>query len=209
MLYQLSYVGTSPDRSAGSEDNRRIASSPSTERSRPAGLCQWALRASRWIVPEENPAGVVYGVITIGALLAAESGLHDSYLDTVSSAVIALALFWLAHSYASVLGQRIENEERLSPRMLAQALAHDWAIVRGAAIPLCALVLAWVLGVAQATAVTAALWSAVASLVAFELLAGLRSRAGRSSISPGELALEASVGIALGVAILALKALLH
>jgi hypothetical protein len=149
-------------------------------------------------------------VITIGALLAAESGRHEGYPDTIGSAVIALGLYWLAHAYASVLGERIAAEERLTPRVLARALAHDLAIVRGAAIPLLALLLAWVLGAAQATAVNAALWSAVACVVAFELLAGLRSRAGRRhSIGAGELVLEAGVGITLGLAILALKALLH
>jgi hypothetical protein len=41
---------------------------------------------------------VVYGVILVGALLAAESGVHETYLDTVLSAVIATAIYWLAHA---------------------------------------------------------------------------------------------------------------
>jgi hypothetical protein len=161
-------------------------------------------RAIEWIGPEDNPAGVVYGVITIGALLAAESGQHESYPDTIGSAAIALGLYWLAHSYASVLGRRLATHERLSAAALWRSLLHDWAIVRGAAIPLCALLLAWAVGATQTSAVTAALWSTVASLVAFELLAGIRSRA-----TPGELALEGAVGVAMGLAILALKVLLH
>ena len=44
-----------------------------------------ALLAKR-VVPEENPSGVVYGMIVIGALLAAESGRHETYLDTIASA---------------------------------------------------------------------------------------------------------------------------
>jgi hypothetical protein len=153
---------------------------------------------------DENPAGVVYGVITVGALLAAESGSHESYLDTVGSAAIALALYWLAHSYASVLGRRLATHEKLSGGALGRAFLHDWSIVRGAAIPLLALLIAWATGVAQATAVTAALWSAVASLVGFELLAGIRAR-----VAPGELALQAMVGVAMGMAVLALKIVLH
>jgi hypothetical protein len=156
------------------------------------------------LVPEENPAGTVYGVIVIGALLAAESDLHDSYIDTVSSALIATALYWLAHSYAEALGRRLSGEQRLSVATLARALRHDWAIVRGATLPVLALAVAWATGAAQHTAVLAALWSAIASIVCFELLAGLRSRA-----SARELALEVSVGAAFGVAILALKIVLH
>jgi len=44
----------------------------------------------------------------------------------------------------------------------------------------------------------------VASIVAFELAAGIRSRA-----TPGELALDVCVGALLGLGILALKILLH
>jgi hypothetical protein len=147
---------------------------------------------------------VVYGIIVIGALLAAESGRHETYLDTIASTLLAAALYWVAHAYASVLGRRLELQERLSAATLMRALAHDWAIMRGAALPLLALVLAWIAGAALATAVTAALWSAIASLIAFELFAGIRSRA-----TPSELVLEVGVGGAMGVAILLLKIILH
>lgn len=147
---------------------------------------------------------MVYGIIVIGALLAAESGRHETYLDTIASTLLAAALYWVAHAYASLLGRRLEHQERLSAGTLMRALAHDWAIMRGAALPLLALVLAWLAGAALATAVTAALWSAVASLIAFELFAGIRSRA-----TPRELVLEVGVGTAMGVAILVLKIILH
>jgi hypothetical protein len=155
-------------------------------------------------VPTENPSGAVYGVIVIGALLAAESGRHESYLDTLVSAVIAAALYWVAHSYAGVLGRRLSSGERLTAGALLDALAHDWALIRGASIPLLALVVAALTGAAQETAVTAAVWSSIVSLLAFELIAGVRSGASR-----GELALEAGVGVAMGLAILALKIILH
>jgi VIT1/CCC1 family predicted Fe2+/Mn2+ transporter len=143
-------------------------------------------------------------MIVIGALLAAESGSHESHLDSFGSALIATGLYWLAHAYASVLGRRLATHERLTASALRRALLHDWALVRGAAIPLVVLLIAWAAGAAQETAVTAALWSAVAALVAFELLAGIRSRA-----SPGELALEVGVGLTMGLGIIAMKVLLH
>jgi hypothetical protein len=146
----------------------------------------------------------VYGIIVIGALLAAESARHETYLDTIASTLIAAALYWFAHSYASVLGARLERHERLSTGTLVRELAHNWAIMRGAALPLLALTLAWTAGAALGTAVTAALWSAIASLVAFELFAGIRSHA-----SSSELMLDVSVGAAMGVAILILKIILH
>lgn len=155
-------------------------------------------------MPAQDASGVVYGLILIGALLAAESGRHETYLDTVVSTVIAAALYWLAHAYADVLGDRLEQQERLSARAFAQALAHDLGIMCGAALPLFALLLACAAGAPLHSAVTAALWTTIASLVVFELFAGLRSRA-----APRELALDACVGAAMGVGILLLKIVLH
>lgn len=161
-------------------------------------------RATDWLLPSSNPAGAIYGVIVIGALLAAESSRHETYLETFSSAALAAALYWLAHAYAGVLGRRLTHHERLSFPALVRALAHDWALVRGAGVPLLALAIAWALGASQEDAVTTALWSAIGSLVALELLAGARAHATR-----GELVVDAAVGLAMGTAILLLKIILH
>ena len=161
-------------------------------------------RLAGWIVPRRNPAGAVYGLITIGALLAAESGLRDTYPETVGSAAIAVVLYWFAHSYADVLGLRISEQRRLSSSELWHTFVQDWSIARGSSMPLLALLVAWAAGASQPTAVTAAVWTAVASLIAFELAAGIRSRS-----EPAELVLEVLVGATMGVAILALRALLH
>ncbi len=152
----------------------------------------------------DNPAGIVYGVITLGALLAAESAQRETYPETVGSTLIALALYWLAHSYADLLGHRLATQARLSVSGLLRSLIHDWAIVSGASIPLLTILIAWAVGAPQTTAVNAALWSVVGSLILFELLAGVRARA-----SPGELLLEGCVGGTMGLAILALKVVLH
>jgi hypothetical protein len=155
-------------------------------------------------MPAKNPSRVIYGVLAIGALLAAESGAHESYLDTLASAVIATLLYWLAHSYADLLGHRLQTAERLTASALAHALRDEAALLNGAAVPILALVVAWIAGASQQTAVAIAVWSSIAALVVFELLAAVRSRA-----TPRELALEMSVGLTLGLAILFLKVVLH
>ena len=161
-------------------------------------------RVLEWLVPERNPAGAVYGIVTIGALLAAESGLRDNYPETVGSASIAVVLYWFAHSYADVLGLRLSEHRLLSWAELWHTFVQDWAIVRGASAPLMALLVAWAVGASQETAVAAGVWTAAASLVGFEVAAGLRSRA-----KPAELTLEVVVGATMGLALLALRALLH
>jgi hypothetical protein len=146
----------------------------------------------------------VYGLVTMGALLAAESGLHETYPEAIGSVMVAMGLYWLVHAYSDLLGSRLTTGEHLTVRMLGHVLVRDWAIVRGAGFPLLALLISWAAGAAQETAVEAALWTTVACLVGFELMAGLRGRA-----SVGEVALEIGVGVAMGLAILALRAILH
>lgn len=152
----------------------------------------------------ENPSGVVYGAMVMGALLAAESGRRETYLETFASAAIAATLYWLAHAYASVLGRRLRTRELLTARGLMRGLADDWPLLHGAAVPLLALLVAWVTGASQQTAVDAGLYSVAASLVVLELVAGLRSQLRR-----GELALEVGVGVTLGLGVLALRIVLH
>jgi hypothetical protein len=175
-----------------------------TPRPHPADRRGWIRRAVDALAPGENPARVVYGVVMIGALLAAESGSHDSFGETLVSAVIAVGIYWFAHAYSETLGRRLATPGRLTLGALWRALRYEWAIVEGAAVPLLVLVVAWAAGASQETAVTAALWSAVACVIIFELVAGIRSEA-----TPAELALDVGAGVAMGLAILALKVVLH
>jgi hypothetical protein len=160
--------------------------------------------AGKRLVPAGNPGGMVFGVITVGALMAAESGRHESFVDMIASSVIATLLYWLAHSYAELLGLRLATGERLTARALGRALAHDWAIVCGAALPLLALVISWIVGASQEEGLTTALRTAVATVIVFELVAGVRAKS-----SPGELLFKAAVGVTMGLAILALKGILR
>jgi hypothetical protein len=168
------------------------------------GLLRGLVASTDWLAPPENPSRVVLGVIVTGALLAAESGLHETYLDTFASGVLTALLYWLAHAYADVLGRRLHTRRRLSARELWSSLGHEWAVVRGAAIPLIALLVAAVWGADRETGVTIAVWTAAASIAALELVAAVRSHATRL-----ELAIELVVGVAMGLSVIALKAILH
>ena len=203
--------GVEPHQLAGvrrmAVDNPRIASSPASPpqpTSQETDPHSWADRTVDWLLPERNPARLIYGVLAIGAVLAAESGSHEDYLDTAGSAVIAILLYWLAHAYADVLAGRLQSHARLRLAVLGRALGDEAAILLGAVPALLALLLCWAFGVALANGVEAALWTTVASLIAFELLAGFRARA-----TPRELVLETGVGVTMGLAIIALKVVLH
>ena len=185
-------------------DNQLI-SSPATETEEPkaeqSGTRVHADRVAAWLVPAENPGGMVYGAIVVGALLAAEAGAHETYGGTVAASVIATLLSWLAHSYAVVLGDRLEGGRRIG---VIGPMIAERALLRGAVVPLAILLGCWASGVSETTAVTAAIWSVIVSLVVFELIAGFRSHA-----TPVEFLIDISFGLTMGVGILALKILLH
>jgi hypothetical protein len=97
---------------------------------RPDRRHRLAERTRDWLVPERDAAGVVYGTITMGALLAAESPGRESFPDTVAAAVLALALVWAAHAYATVLGYRLGRPDpKAKPPARATTRAAEVAVV--------------------------------------------------------------------------------
>jgi hypothetical protein len=151
-----------------------------------------------------NPAAAVYGTITVGALLAAESAQHETYPRTLGAVVIALLLYWLAHSYASFAARRLRLGERLNIRGLAWTMAHELPILIGAAIPLVALLIWWAAGAKLTSGVNAAIWASAAMILIVELVAGLRAR-----LLGRELFAQATLGALLGMLVIALKLVLH
>jgi len=163
-------------------------------------------RAARWLGPARNPAGAVYGTIAVGAVLAAEHTRNETFAATLEATVITLVLYWLAHSYASVVGRRFgaEEAETLTARDWGRALRHEWTIVKGAAPPIVVLLLLAGAGVSLRTAVTAAIWTSATCVVAFEVTA-----AARASATPSRRAVEVLVGVLLGSSVLLLRIILH
>ncbi len=153
---------------------------------------------------QANLSGAIYGTISVGALLAAESAQRETYVETIGAVGLALILSGAAHAYASSAAKRLEDEQHLTPKGLIEAMTHEVAILAGAAVPLLMLVAFGIAGAALSTAVTAAIWSAAAMIVGIEVTAAIRVGArGR------ELAAQTAVGIGLGLLVIAINAVLH
>ena len=45
-------------------------------------------------------SAAIYGLMTVGALLAAESADSETYAETVGAVAVTMIVYWLAHSYA-------------------------------------------------------------------------------------------------------------
>jgi hypothetical protein len=169
-----------------------------------SGLRTAGAAVIRWIDPEENPSGVVYGTIAVGAVLAAESTRRETFADTVEATVVILCLYWVAHAYATVMGRRLQTRDTLTPRGLWRAFVHEGAILKGAAVPIAVLVVLWLAGVGLTTSVTASLWTAAGTLAAFEIMAAVRGHA-----RGAQLVLQVLLGSFMGAGILLVHLLLH
>ena len=150
------------------------------------------------------PGPVVYGLMTVGAVLAVESTRQETYLKTATAAVLAPVLYWLADAYADLLGVRVRTGARLSIRGLGGELAAGVGLLVGAAVPLAVVLVGWAVGASLGADIWVAVGVSVAAIAGLEVWAGVR--AGARGL---ELLVEAGIGAALGAGLVALKVLLH
>lgn len=151
-----------------------------------------------------NPGPLVYGTITVGALLDAESTRGENFPDTVGAVALAMVTYWLAHSYARLTADRLEAGKPLTFRIVGETMAHELAIITGAAVPLLAVVISWLAGASLTTAVNVAIWLSAVMILLIEAAAAVRAR-----LEGVSLVVQIGVGALLGVLIIAVKLVLH
>ena len=146
----------------------------------------------------------VYGTITVGAILAAESAASETYGETIGSVFVAMLLFWLAGAYSDFTEDRLLRREGFTLEGFAQALTHEVTIIVASAIPLLVLVICWAAGVPRTTAVTAAIWTSAGMVVIVEVAVGLRAK-----LTGPQLAVHTALGVVFGLLIIGLKLILQ
>jgi hypothetical protein len=151
-----------------------------------------------------SPAGLVYGTIAIGALLAAETARSETYAKSVIAVVITLLLYWLAYSYAEFTGRRLERGEPFAFADLAVAAMKELSVLIGASVPLLVLVIFWASGAALRSAVSAAIWTSAGMILIIELVIGIRA-----GLRGRELVMQTAFGALLGLLVIALRVVLH
>ncbi len=159
------------------------------------------LRSPRTGFLRRNTAAAIYGTIVTAALIAGDSRSTTNMTDIAVSVAVVVPLYWLAHAYAEFIAQGIH--EHIRPRLVA-TLRQELPTVQ-AAVPLVGIMLVLgTVGVGENAAVYAALWLAVAELLAFAFVAARHNRL-------RGLALLGAAGTSalFGVAIVVLKAVLH
>lgn len=152
-----------------------------------------------------NLARAIYGYILATSLVAAFSEDDDYSTTEVAVSVFVTGLvFWLAHVYASLLGERYAAGRRLTRSEIGAEFYAEWPLVQ-AFIPSIAVLLLGTIGLlSDDTAVWLAIAVGLAALLLWSLEIGRRER-----LSPLELALMALVNGLFGVAVVVLKVVVH
>jgi hypothetical protein len=147
----------------------------------------------------------IYGLILATSVIAVSGEYASSNAGLVGVTVLVTGVvFWLAHVYARSLAGSIDHHRMLDRAELREVLRHDWPLVE-VTVP---LVLILALGALDVVPDEAAI--VAATLVALVELAAAGAYAARTSGAglPGT-AMSAVVAVALGSAVVLLKALVH
>ena len=153
-----------------------------------------------------NPARAIYGTILVMAVITALS--HDDSVSSgqlIAGVLATTFVFWIAHVYAEVLGNRVEGGSGVPTLAnIATAARSEWPLVEASLLPVLCLLLGVIGLVKTHTAVTIAIAVGVVELFGYGLLAGRRLELSRG----GTLVVGVINGI-LGLLIVLLKVLVH
>ncbi|MFD0689072.1 hypothetical protein [Actinomadura fibrosa] len=146
-------------------------------------------------------AGAVYGSLLAASVVVGASPRHDpSPAGALAGLLLATGcVFWLAHLYASLAGDRQRNV-RLSWMEVRSVGRREWPLAQAAVPPAAAAACCLVLGLSDAAASWTALLVALGGQVGWAVVAGTRSDAAAYLIVT-----SAVVNLLLGLLIVALK----
>jgi hypothetical protein len=156
-----------------------------------------------WMASESNPDSAVYGLITVGAVIATESAHAFDPWREVLAVTVVLVLYWLAHAYSTLLGSRYTEGAVLNLSKISEVGYHEFAVFRGAALPIVAMAVAAAVGAGANVVDIAGLATVIAVLLVFELAAGLRSR-----LSGPMMLLQLAIGAGFGLVIVSVRTIL-
>ncbi|GHE26463.1 hypothetical protein ACFRKE_28020 [Kitasatospora indigofera] len=146
-------------------------------------------------------SGAVYGSLLAASVIAATSSVGDfPRLETVVLLLVTGLVFWAAHVYARLTGERSAGR-KITWAETRRVGGHEWSIVEAAVLPSIAVAVSPLLGLGLVATGWFALGVAVAQQVTWAYLGALHASASRR-----EAGIEAGVNLVLGLIIVAAKA---
>ena len=152
---------------------------------------------------------VRFGAAVYGSFLAA-SVVGVAYEAGESARAITVSLFgsmlvfWAAHAWSEIVGERIAEGAAFGPRKALAIACREWPLVEAAVLPTAALAFAWAGVWSRETGVSLALAAAVVQVASWGLLAARRS----GGSWPAAVLLGGVQG-ALAIVLLLLERLVH
>jgi hypothetical protein len=123
---------------------------------------------------------VRFGAAVYGSFLAAsvvgvayESGAGARTMT--ASLLGSMLVFWAAHVWSDIVGERIRLGEAFAPRDALLLARREWPLVEAAALPSILLALAWAGAWSRATGARLALAAALVQVVLWGFAAGRRA----------------------------------
>ena len=147
----------------------------------------------------------IYGLILATSVIAVSQEYDSTNAGTIAVTVLVTGfVFWLAHVYARTLSRSMARDRWPTRAEVRDVLRHDWPLVE-VTIPLVLLLLLGVFDVtSDRTAVSLAVFAALAELATAGAYAARTSGAG----VPASVC-SAAIAVALGGAVVLLKVLVH
>ena len=148
-------------------------------------------------------AAYLYGLIVTGAVLASSG--DSTNLSFVAGALLGtLLIYWAAETYVHWMAARLVHERDLTAEERRQILADGWPLVTACTIPLVLLLVEAALGLETGPAIRLAL---AVNAVLLVLVGHAMGRA--SGLHGWRLTVSVAAAGLLGLAVIALKTLLH
>ena len=145
-------------------------------------------------------AAAIYGSIVATAIVGALWGKNVSAQDMTIEVLATMIVFWLAHTWSEIAGERIHTGHTVSRRRMLALGRAEWPMVESGFAPVVALALAWIGVISDDKAAKIAIALGIVQLFAWGFVLGRRVYSRRL----GALLAGAGNGL-LGLALVALE----
>lgn len=155
-------------------------------------------------IGEDDLPGLLYGAVISASVLATASAHTDQYEYVALAAFAVVTVYWLAHVYVGLHGRRGDEADASIWRRVATGARHEASVLKGGIPAVLVYLVGTLLGLSAGPAAAVAVYFSVGLLACVGYVAAhLAGRTGAAAL------VDASVAGLFGVAVVALKALMH
>jgi hypothetical protein len=126
--------------------------------------------------PEYQYSAAVYGSILVAALVGAMFEAHVSARSMTLSLLGSVVIFWIAHAWSEVLGERVVAGRMFERARIKTITIEEWPLVEAGMLPAVLLALAWAGLYSRQFGAVLAMSVAIVQLVGWGVLVGHRTQ---------------------------------